>query len=475
MNRDPIVLKAGCAKIEISPDQPLRGRHDVLIVVEPEKPIFAHALALQTDSRPLLLISCDLVGFFAEFAGELEARVAAALGIPAQRVVLWGTHSHSCPCTNRQVEAFGRRENLGTSNQSWYETLAARLCDAATQAVSRLEPVTIAGGRGAVDGIASNRIIQMPDGSVRMRAGELCEAPDGAIDPDVRSLFFRRRDGTAMAILMNYASHPTSLDGGYTYHVNPDYPGYAVDRIAAELGEDVCCLFGMGAAGNINCRKYATLTNGRNLDEAACLGGILGDEVVRQFHAVTTGLDIDDMELTVDHATFPGDDKLVPKLDSAVVELDAATAAYRKAMSATAGDELSTATQSLFKAMWQVSHAQAVDGDGRIPVALRRLRLGDEVCVLFAAGEYFVEIGKEIFARSDFPLTYFVTAVHLDPLYVPDHTSFATLIGRGDAYGVDRMRRINRLGCTELADWLVAAASANRLTQQKTTEPTGVA
>ncbi|MDP7742051.1 MAG: hypothetical protein QGF67_11455, partial [Lentisphaeria bacterium] len=100
--------------------------------------------------------------------------------------------------------------------------------------------------------------------------------------------------------------------------------------------------------------------------------------------------------------------------------------------------------------------------------------LGDEVCVLFAAGEYFVEIGKEIFARSDFPLTYFVTAVHLDPLYVPDHTSFATLIGRGDAYGVDRMRRINRLGCTELADWLVAAASANRLTQQKTTEPTGV-
>ncbi len=294
------MLTAGTSEIDISPEGPLRGRHDVLIVVEPEKPIHARALALKADGQLIVAVCCEIMGFDAQFASQLEAKIAKAVDIPAGQVILWTTHTHNCPCASLFTEQFVREEKLGLSNQKWYDQLAQKLPLVAKQATEHMQPVTIAGSVGEIHGIASNRRIKMPDGSFSHRGSgggnsALRDYPEGNIDPFVRSLFLLGQDGSAIAVLYNYACHPTSLGGGFTYHINPDYPGYAADAIKAELGQDVGCFFGMGASGNINCGKFTGDTRDTGITKG--LGKIMADEVIRQFRSIKQGLEIKQIQL----------------------------------------------------------------------------------------------------------------------------------------------------------------------------------
>ncbi|MAG16667.1 MAG: hypothetical protein CMJ21_01200 [Phycisphaerae bacterium] len=454
------MLRAGAVQVDLTPAGRLRGRHNLFSIVEPEKPIYARVVALELNGQIVLAIACDVMGVTSAAADRLENAVANAAGVAPVDTIFWPTHTHSCPCMNPATESVVQEHGLGISNQQWLDTLEQRLCVAARRAIDQLEPVTVAGGVGPVKGIAANRIIEFPDGTVGMRSATTADCPAGNIDPNVRSLFLLRADGNPMAILCNYAVHPTSLGGGETSHINPDFPGYAADVIRQRLGDEVSCLFGMGAAGDINCRKYAPRSGTRSVRDTRRLGEIFAGEVVRQFQSIDRAVTVNEMNVSTHRYTCEMDRELTAPLEELNDSLLCAVDVYRRTLTQGKAHDIATAQRALVEAQWQHSYGHALDESGAVPVVIRRLTLDDEVCILFAAGEYFVEIGKAVFDRSPFAHTMFVTAANITPLYVPDQSAFDRLAGRGDAYGVDRMRLITRHGCINLAQRLVKLAES---------------
>ena len=448
------MLAAGTAVIDMGSDKPLRGRHDVLIVVQHEKPIYAHALALKAQDTLVVIICCDICGFDPRFATQAEKNIAQSLNIPPGHVILYGTHSHCGPCMRLFYEQVAREEKLGLLNQAWHDQLAEKLLTIALQAAGKLQEVTIAGGIGEIHGIASNRRIKMPDGSYAHRGSlgpaHLRQYPEGNIDPMVRSLFFLDQGGRAAAVFYNYSCHASSLGGGQTYQINPDYPGYAEDQIKQSLGQDTCCLYGMGAAGNINTGKYIKGKNGqRDTQEVAQMSKILSGEVIRQFNQIKQGTAIKQLGLEAQIKYFEADRDLIPDLNQANQELSAAVEHYRSVESSTDQQTLEQAKQRLITAMQDAETAR-FGQDGKIKVTIRKLTFNDQACILFSSGEYFVDIGKEIFRRSRYPLTYFVSMWNPETLYVPDQQVFDDPHG----YGVSKRRRISQQGCKQLAEIL---------------------
>ena len=266
----------------------------------------------------------------------------------------------------------------------------------------------------------------------------------------VRSLFFLDQDGRAAAVFYNYACHASSLGGGQTYQINPDYPGYAEDQIKQALGQNICCLYGMGAAGNINTGKYIKGKNGqRDTQEIAQISTILSGEVIRQFNQIKQGTAISQLGLEAQIKYFEADKDLIPDLNQADQELSTAVKHYRSVKSSTDQQTVQQAQQRLFIAMQDAESAR-FGKDGKIKVTIRKLTFNDQACILFSSGEYFVDIGKEIFRHSRYPLTYFVSMWNPETLYVPDQQVFDDPHG----YGVSTRRRISQRGCEQLTETL---------------------
>lgn len=57
--------------------------------------IEARAVVLQVQDLAVALVECDVIGIGADEADVIKGRMAAAAGIPADRIVLAATHNHS--------------------------------------------------------------------------------------------------------------------------------------------------------------------------------------------------------------------------------------------------------------------------------------------------------------------------------------------------------------------------------------------
>src|SRR5690606_15207578 len=105
---------------------------------------------------------------------------------------------------------------------------------------------------------AGTRRVMGPDGKValvrysRSKGGAAREAPEGLIDPYLKTLSFW--DGeTPVAALHYYATHPMSYYGDG--RVTPDFCGLARSKRQAEQPE-VFQVYFTGCAGNITAGKY---------------------------------------------------------------------------------------------------------------------------------------------------------------------------------------------------------------------------
>ena len=122
-------------------------------------------------------------------------------------------------------------------------------------------PVTHIGtGEAVVERVASNRRYVMPDGQIRFdrtsstRNAFAIEAPEGLIDPRLKTLSFWNRD-QPLAALSFYAVHPMSYYG--QGEVSADFPGIARRRRQAEA-RGVLQIYCSGCSGNVTAGKYNT-------------------------------------------------------------------------------------------------------------------------------------------------------------------------------------------------------------------------
>jgi hypothetical protein len=250
-----MALEAGAAAITITPPVGLElagyGFGPSVGILDD---LQAQALWLDGGAEPVALVASDLIGFGVEIAASIRSRAEAQLGIPAERVLLSGSHTHSGPAT-APLRQWGRVD------ADYVRTLEAQIVGLLAMARRAARPVSVGMGVGLAEGVAENR-----------RAG------DDRVDATVPLLRLDTRDGCPIAVLYNFGCHPVSLHS-YGNLISPDYPGYARRTVQGVLGKEVVTLFTLGTAGDVNPAGYVA---GRTTPQRSWqIGATLGCEVAK--------------------------------------------------------------------------------------------------------------------------------------------------------------------------------------------------
>lgn len=128
--------------------------------------------------------------------------------------------------------------------------------EAIRNAFNALTPVRVGVGTGREDRVMENRRMKLKSGREADVRHAYSLPPDdqvvsvGPIDPEIGVLRFDRPDGTTVAVLYNYAGHPTQgvPSGGNT----ADITGFASQVIEDNLPAGAVALFVQGCGGDIN-------------------------------------------------------------------------------------------------------------------------------------------------------------------------------------------------------------------------------
>lgn len=216
-------------------------------------PLQARGVVLLPEGqRPIVLCAVDWLGIANGSRDRWRAALAQSCGTTPDRVAVHTVHQHDAPGDDFHAQAL-----LPPGLSLYDERFAAVATRRTAEAAALAKPVSVTHvgtGSARVDKIASNRRILGPDGKVvfgRMtacRANENCDAPEGVIDPVMRSISFFKNE-SRVATLSYYATHPMSYYGKGA--ISADFVGLARARQA-----DTFQVHFTGAAGNIGAGKY---------------------------------------------------------------------------------------------------------------------------------------------------------------------------------------------------------------------------
>jgi hypothetical protein len=182
----------------------------------------ARAVYLEKDGARVVLVSCDLIGLTVEMSDAARRGIGAALGLPAEHVLVAATHTHTGPATMDMP-------GLGEADPAYVRGLVPKIVAAAERAAADAREARLTYAQETLEPIGYNR---------RRKSFE-------EIDPVLRIVHLRRRSDRLL--LLGYACHAVVLGRGRA--VSADWPGAAV-RAVEEGGDRALVL--QGFCGDID-------------------------------------------------------------------------------------------------------------------------------------------------------------------------------------------------------------------------------
>ncbi len=268
-------LHAGVARCDITP--PIGIAHGNWSAQFHERsegvdlPLLCTALAIADGTETVIIAEWDLLyPPSGAWLAEARGRISALTGVPGDHIRLSASHTHAGPSLDQPWFEAGA-EMIGPYVASLTDRLAG-VCMAAQRA---MRPAFVGGGKGRC-AVNTNR--RRPHQPGRPMLGP---NPDGFSDHEVGVIRVDTADGQPLAVLVNYAAHPTIL--AWDYRLNsPDYPGTL--RRTVETINGATCLFLQGAAGDQDTlRDYSC-----KVDDARWIGKQVGIEAARVAELIET-------------------------------------------------------------------------------------------------------------------------------------------------------------------------------------------
>ena len=239
---------AGAAKVDITPDYPVRlsGYGSRKTEFEGiEQHIFAKALALRGGERAFaVLLTVDNCGVPGPVRDEVARRLKAKAGVPDERVALCSSHTHSAPMLGGVLPTlFGADipEDHAAHIARYTQETTDKLEQVALAAIASAQPCEIAWANGEV-GFAMNRRLPTPDGFVNK------PHPEGPTDHALPVLRVASADGKIIAVLTGYACHCTTVSFN---RIHGDWAGCAQEQIERAFPGAIA-LTALGCAGDQN-------------------------------------------------------------------------------------------------------------------------------------------------------------------------------------------------------------------------------
>jgi hypothetical protein len=225
-------------------------------------PLQTHGIVLLSDDDPIVIVAVDWCEIRNESYERWREVIAKAVGTEPVRVLLSSLHQHDAPVVDGGAENLLNRAGLVGElfDFAFHEDCVQRVATAAKESLEDAQPVTHVGqGKAKVEKVASNRRVVNADGRVSFGRGSssgrnpaMAEAPDGLIDPWLRTISFWNGD-QALVALHSYATHPMSYygRGGVTY----DFVGMARERRRRD-DQKVHQIYLSGCSGDVTAGRY---------------------------------------------------------------------------------------------------------------------------------------------------------------------------------------------------------------------------
>lgn len=222
-------------------------------------PLHARALVLDDGKTRLAIVIVDSCMMPREFLDEAKLLIAKELQLPADRMLIAATHTHTAPAV---------MGCLGSDPDPKYgEFLQRQLVRVVRQAVQNLQPARA--GWAAIDAgeytntrrwvLRSDKVRADPFGNLTVRANmhpgyqhPEFVGPSGPIDPWLSLLSIQKADGTPLAVLSNFSMHYFG-----SAPVSADYFGHYCSILEQRMKtQGFVALHSQGTSGDLHWMDY---------------------------------------------------------------------------------------------------------------------------------------------------------------------------------------------------------------------------
>ena len=234
-------FRVGTAKRDITPKEPLPmwgygARHDALSTGVLD-PLYAAALVIEAGTNKLAIVGLDLGRSPSEKSLQnIRQRIKSECGIGYSFIA--GSHTHHGPVLELADEQ-GKGKGKFDAAIRYYKQLEDGIAAAIAEANAKLAPAKMATGSVKIDGFNRNRHTKIEPKPV---------------DRDLAVMRFDDLSGKPIALLVNFAAHPT-MAPATTLKFSADYVGAMKAAVEKELGAAV--IFMQGAAGDLSANAGA--------------------------------------------------------------------------------------------------------------------------------------------------------------------------------------------------------------------------
>ncbi len=291
-----VQFKVGFAKRDVTPTKPMPmwgygARHDAMSVGVRD-PLHAKAVVIDVGEQKLALVGLDLGR---SPSPEVMARIRAAVKEVSNvnLLMISGSHTHSGPVIELRDEE-GKGKGKYDDAVAYARDLEKHLIDAINEAAANVQDARIGWGSA-----------QVP-----MNRNRHTKKEAKPTDSELTVLRFDGIDGKPIALMVNFAAHPTILPGE-ELKFSAEWPGQMMAAAEAALGSNVGFL--QGAAGDMS----PNTTDATRSIEA--FGKALGEKVVAIAQGIETHVpqspEIQGMDEDFDFTTrMPVDNPMVADL-----------------------------------------------------------------------------------------------------------------------------------------------------------------
>lgn len=230
--------------------------------------LHARCFVLDDGTTRIALVVCDNIYISREVLDDAKRQVTEATGLPADRMLISGTHTHS------SVSARWKNPLQPEKEFTEYQRFVAhRIADGVRCAINNLRPARVAWGTADLPGqVFCRRWLMKPGTELFNPFGEPDHAkmnpgnspnllkPAGPVDPQIAFLALETLEGRPLGLLANYSLH--YVGGTGPNHISADYFAVFADRIQELLGADrqdppFVAAMSNGTSGNINNVNFA--------------------------------------------------------------------------------------------------------------------------------------------------------------------------------------------------------------------------
>ena len=260
-------IEAGVGKANITPPvgtplagygarrgAPSTGVHD---------PTEARALIIDNGVEKIAFVSVDHLGFDHGMVERIRVIASEATHILPDHIFVMSSHTHSGGGSFMEMLPLLANVLAGKFDPKVRSLYEEKTADGIIAANKTMKPVRVAFGSGEARGISRFRSTW---------------PPDGPVDPEVGVIRIDSiATGKPMAVLMNFAAHPTVL-GPENMTYSADFVGYARGTLERMIGGDVMAVFANGAQGTIAPRAFLGADAWQRAEN---VGAILAAEVFK--------------------------------------------------------------------------------------------------------------------------------------------------------------------------------------------------